>query len=121
MVLSRLVLRAEYTNKHLLGVTLCLVGLALTIVSDLEGDEEEAAYPQALKGDVLCIIGAALYAGSNVMQEDFVKNHDRVRMHVQHGRRVVARTDDALQRVFFFFFCPPSAAYRCKIRSCRLF
>lgn len=55
-----------------------MTGLALTIVSDLEGGEAEAAYPQALKGDVLCVLGAALYAGSNVMQEDFVKNHDRV-------------------------------------------
>lgn len=80
MVLSRLLLRAQYTQKHLMGVALCLTGLALTIISDLEGDDAEAAYPQALKGDVLCILGAALYAGSNVMQEDFVKNHDRVRI-----------------------------------------
>lgn len=79
MVLSRLILRAQYNQKHLTGVALCLAGLGLTVLSDLEGEEAEAHYPHALKGDLLCILGAALYAGSNVMQEDFVKNHDRVR------------------------------------------
>ncbi|CAN0393174.1 unnamed protein product, partial [Laminaria digitata] len=78
MVLSCLLLRARYTGKHLVGVALCLGGLTLTILSDLHGRQPRSAYPQAVKGDVLCILGAALYAGSNVMQEDFVKNHDRV-------------------------------------------
>lgn len=64
-----------------MGVALCLGGLALTVVSDLrgEGDADTVAnYPLALRGDVLCILGAALYAGANVMQENFVKNYDRV-------------------------------------------
>ncbi|CAN0303304.1 unnamed protein product, partial [Ectocarpus fasciculatus] len=78
MVLSRLLLRAQYNDKHLTGVGLCLVGLALTIVSDLQGDEADSGHPHAFKGDVLCILGATLYAGSNVMQEDFVKNYNRV-------------------------------------------
>lgn len=78
MVLSRLFLHAHYTSKHLMGVVLCLGGLALTIVSDLNKHTPNADYPQALRGDILCILGAALYAGSNVMQEDFVKNHNRV-------------------------------------------
>eukprot|EP00752_Nemacystus_decipiens_P002872 g2673.t1 len=77
MFLSCFLLRAQYTQMHVVGVTFCLIGLGLTVISDLQGDEEEAAYPQALKGDVLCVLGAALYAGSNVMQEDFVKNHHR--------------------------------------------
>lgn len=117
MVLSRLVLRAQYTQKHLVGVALCLTGLALTIISDLEGDEEEAAYPHALYGDLLCIFGAALYAGSNVMQEDFVKNHDRVRTHVR--MRVVLRRTlhtpfaAACSGDFFFFFFFSYASYGC--------
>lgn len=78
MVLSRLLLQAQYNTKHLAGVGLCLVGLALTIVSDLQGDEADSGHPHAVKGDVLCILGATLYAGSNVMQEDFVKNYNRV-------------------------------------------
>lgn len=80
MVLSRLFLHAQYTSKHLMGVALCLGGLALTIISDLNKHTPNANYPQALRGDILCIFGAALYAGSNVMQEDFVKNHNRVRV-----------------------------------------
>lgn len=83
MVISRLWLRAQYNREHLTGVALCLTGLALIIVSDMGGDEqaageEPAAYPHALWGDVICAVGAVLYACSNVMQEDFVKNHDRV-------------------------------------------
>ncbi|CAM9202490.1 unnamed protein product [Scytosiphon promiscuus] len=78
MVLSRVLLRAEYNGKHLFGVALCLIGLGLTVVSDLEGETAEEHYPHALRGDVLCVMGATLYAGSNVMQEDFVKNYDRV-------------------------------------------
>ncbi|CBJ31019.1 conserved unknown protein [Ectocarpus siliculosus] len=77
MILSRLLLRAQYNEKHMTGVGLCVVGLALTIVSDLQGDEADSGHPHAFKGDVLCILGATLYAGSNVMQEDFVKNYNR--------------------------------------------
>lgn len=88
MVLSRFVLGAEYNGKHLFGVGLCLIGLGLTVVSDLQGEETEAPYPQAWKGDLLCVMGATLYAGSNVMQEDFVKNHDRVRESSQLLRNI---------------------------------
>lgn len=63
-----------------MGVALCLGGLALTIMSDINRHTPNADYPQALRGDILCMLGAALYAGSNVMQEDFVKNHNRVRV-----------------------------------------
>lgn len=81
MVISRLWLSAQYNREHLTGVALCLTGLALIIVSDLGDDdrEEEAAYPYAVWGDLICTTGAVFYAWSNVMQEDFVKNHDRVR------------------------------------------
>ncbi|CAM9827738.1 unnamed protein product [Sphacelaria rigidula] len=78
MVLSRLFLRARYTSKHLAGVGLCLMGLALTVMSDLFKKKAEDGHPHAVKGDLICILGAALYGASNVMQENFVKNHDRV-------------------------------------------
>lgn len=82
MVLSRLFLRARYTYKHLSGVVLCLMGLALIMTSDLFKRKAEDGHPHAIKGDLICILGAALYGASNVMQENFVKNHDRVRVHV---------------------------------------
>lgn len=91
MVLSRTFMRAKYTRNHLVGVALCLGGLGLTVMSDLAGQERTDDYPHALKGDVLCILGAAAYAGSNVMQENFVKNHDRVRIGEDMWRRSEGR------------------------------
>lgn len=46
MLLGRVVLRARYNRKHLLGASICLVGLVLLILSDLlskrnEGEMEE--------------------------------------------------------------------------------
>lgn len=79
MVFSRLFLRAHYTRAHLTGVMLCLGGLALTVVSDMKGQDPQGGTSRAVAGDLLCILGASLYAAANVMQENFVKNHDRVR------------------------------------------
>lgn len=78
MVLSRLFLFVRYTKKHFVGVVLCLGGLALTVLSDLLNSDPNSGHTHAIKGDVLCILGAAMYGASNVMQENFVKNHDRV-------------------------------------------
>ena len=82
MVLSLLYLGAKYNGGHLVGVVLCLGGLGLTVASDMSNGRSGggSSHPHAITGDVLCIIGAALYAGANVMQENFVKNHDRVRI-----------------------------------------
>ncbi|KAG5178733.1 hypothetical protein JKP88DRAFT_281000 [Tribonema minus] len=75
MLMSRLFLDARYTSKHLLGVLLCLVGLALTVINDLE--DKTAMKGHSFKGDLLCLGGAFLYGCLNVMQESIVKKHDR--------------------------------------------
>lgn len=79
MLFSRLFLRARYKGGHICGVAFCLLGLALTVLSDVREHNAEDDQSRAVAGDLLCILGAALYAGANVMQENFVKNHDRVR------------------------------------------
>ena len=104
MVLSCLLLRARYTGKHLVGVALCLGGLALTILSDLQGRQPRSAYPQPVKGDILCIVGAALYAGANVMQEDFVKNHDRGSCDGGRGG-VGSRLDSSTSTLLYWCTC----------------
>lgn len=82
MVLSLMFLSAKYNKRHLVGVVLCLCGLGLTVASDMGTTTQggEGYHPYVIRGDVLCIIGAMLYSGANVMQENFVKNHDRVRL-----------------------------------------
>lgn len=40
------------------------------------GEEPDSAYPHAIRGDVTCLMGAALYATSNVCQELLVKTND---------------------------------------------
>lgn len=89
MLLSRLFLRSRYRPLHLAGVALCIAGLCLTVLSDrivpskdtntnnANNDNDDDTYPHALLGDMLCLVGAALYAASNVMQEALVKAHDR--------------------------------------------
>lgn len=84
MLLSHLFLGSRYRPLHLAGVALCIAGLCLTVLSDrivpTKGgthDQDWDTYPHAILGDVFCLIGAALYAASNVMQEALVKAHDR--------------------------------------------
>ncbi len=93
-ILSFCFLGARYSWRHCVGVVLCVAGLALNVVSDTldagggNGGNATAApspsgaaanmYPNALRGDMLVVAAAALYAVSNVAQEKLVKNHDRV-------------------------------------------
>lgn len=90
MLLSWLFLKRRYTKRHLLGVAVCVVGLAGLVVSDwLRAKDAEAngssssgsdspPPPNPVLGDLLCFAGATLYAVSNVAQESLVKRHDRV-------------------------------------------
>lgn len=92
MLLSWLFLKRRYTRRHLLGVIVCVVGLAGLVVSDwLRAKDAEAngsssgssgsdspPPPNPVLGDLLCFAGATLYAVSNVAQESLVKRHDRV-------------------------------------------
>ncbi|CAM9417503.1 unnamed protein product [Discosporangium mesarthrocarpum] len=81
MVLSYIFLGSRYRSMHLVGVGMCLVGLILTMVSDLQWSTKPqgggGSHLRALKGDVLALCGALLYACSNVAQENFVKNYKR--------------------------------------------
>jgi drug/metabolite transporter (DMT)-like permease len=107
-VLSFLFLDVRYSKRHLLGVLLCVVGLGLNVLSDaLSAETLDPAslstnssssistvgsspsslaptpthaplYPNALRGDILVIVAASLYAVSNVAQERLVKSGSRV-------------------------------------------
>ncbi|CAM9614326.1 unnamed protein product, partial [Ectocarpus fasciculatus] len=78
MLLSYVFLSAKYTCTHLVGVLICLAGMACIIVSDSlsgGGGCEDCSNP--FYGDMLCLVGTSLYAISNVVQEKLVKHNDR--------------------------------------------
>lgn len=62
----------RYTWKHLAGVFICLSGLVCIVLNDylkFNGDDSTSSGTNPLIGDILCLMGAVLYASSNVLQE----------------------------------------------------
>lgn len=83
MILSKVILRVKYKWTHYVGVMLCLAGLSVLVLSDYldqkpvtEEQPQQAASWHWLLGDALCLVGAVLYAISNVGQEYALK-HER--------------------------------------------
>jgi solute carrier family 35 protein F1/2 len=76
MALSYTLMGCRYTYKHFIGTCFCLSGLICIILNDsINGNNSTSINP--ILGDIFCLIGAALYACSNVLQENLVKYHDR--------------------------------------------
>lgn len=73
MVLSFFFLRARFRVCHYVGVVLCVLGLALLVVSDLLKGETLTSGSKPWLGDLLCIAGATLYGIIDVCQESLVK------------------------------------------------
>ncbi|KAF9361256.1 hypothetical protein BGX26_004775 [Mortierella sp. AD094] len=72
VLLSVFFLKMRFVRWHYLGVFLAMVGMGFLIWSDMEAGKN---YPGVdyVKGDIFCIIGATLYAFSNVGQEYLVR------------------------------------------------
>jgi solute carrier family 35 protein F1/2 len=77
MLLSYFFLDCRYNAHHMLGVSLCLLGLICIVISDAITQDQHQAGSNPLVGDLLCLAGSALYGCSNVLQEYLVKYHDR--------------------------------------------
>lgn len=95
MVFSRLLLRRRYGIAHLLGVAVCLVGVALNVyvdykeqrlhmaetgADDADSEDEfgEAAveeYPRRLLGDALAIVGGLMLGMNDVLFERAVRTY----------------------------------------------
>ncbi|KAH6809186.1 solute carrier family 35 protein [Perilla frutescens var. frutescens] len=72
-------LKTKYRFKKLVGVVICVAGLVMVVFSDVHSaDRSSGSNP--IKGDLLVIAGATLYGVSNVSEEYFVKNADRVEL-----------------------------------------
>lgn len=76
IILSRLFLSYQYSYKHVLGATVCILGLVVIVITDVYTNNSDSP-ANALLGDVYCLVGSFLYACSNVLQEYMVKSHNR--------------------------------------------
>ncbi|KAB1254988.1 Solute carrier family 35 member F2 [Camelus dromedarius] len=78
MALSWFILYARYRVIHFIAVAVCLLGVGTMVGADmLAGREDSAAGSDVLIGDILVLLGASLYAVSNVCEEYIVKKLSR--------------------------------------------
>nr|GLL20179.1 solute carrier family 35 member F1-like [Ipomoea trifida] len=79
MLFTWIFLKTKYKIGKFFGVFICVAGLVLVIFSDVHAaDRSSGSNP--IKGDILVIAGATLYAICNVSEEFFVKSADRVEL-----------------------------------------
>ncbi|KAF0927546.1 hypothetical protein E2562_034255 [Oryza meyeriana var. granulata] len=77
--LTWMFLKTKYRFRKNSGVAICVAGLVLVVFSDVHaGDRAGGTSP--VKGDILVIAGATLYAISNVSEEFLVKVGDQVEL-----------------------------------------
>ncbi|XP_035710828.1 solute carrier family 35 member F2 isoform X2 [Folsomia candida] len=76
--LSWLVLRIRYKVAHILGVSICLLGVCCLVWADIEEGRPLSHGKDRFFGDMLCLSGAFLYGVSNVAQEFVVHSFDLV-------------------------------------------
>jgi len=95
MVFSRLFLRRQYRAVHVLGVAVCLFGVALNVWVDITeqrfhraetgaddtdsedefGESAVEEYPQRMLGDFLAVVGGIMFGVNDVLFERAVRTH----------------------------------------------
>ncbi|KAH7663926.1 solute carrier family 35 member F1/2 protein [Dioscorea alata] len=84
ILLTWLFLNTKYRFRKFVGVAVCVAGLVLVVFSDVHSrDRGRGSDP--VKGDVLVLSGAMLYAVSNVSEEFIVKKGGRVELMAMLG------------------------------------
>uniref|UniRef100_A0A8C6ZG24 Solute carrier family 35 member F2 n=1 Tax=Nothoprocta perdicaria TaxID=30464 RepID=A0A8C6ZG24_NOTPE len=78
MALSWFILRARYKLIHFIAVAVCLLGVGTMVGADILAGRQDTEGSDVVIGDVLVLLGASLYAISNVSEEYIVKNLSRV-------------------------------------------
>ena len=56
MLLSYFFLNAKYSYKHLGGTIICLAGMAVIIISDLQNSDSTESAKDPVYGDMLCLV-----------------------------------------------------------------
>ncbi|XP_078513167.1 solute carrier family 35 member F2 isoform X1 [Lissotriton helveticus] len=77
MALSWFILQSRYRPIHFAAVVVCLGGVGTMVGADVLSGREEGKASDMLIGDGLVLLGACLYAVSNVCEEYIVKNLSR--------------------------------------------
>ncbi|KAF8365257.1 hypothetical protein PRIPAC_83086, partial [Pristionchus pacificus] len=78
LLLSWLFLSVRYLISHVIGVCICLIGIACVIWADILDGKGTQGGANKVLGDALVLGGAFLYAVSNVTEEFLVKSYSRV-------------------------------------------
>uniref|UniRef100_A0A8C5T1K9 Solute carrier family 35 member F2 n=1 Tax=Malurus cyaneus samueli TaxID=2593467 RepID=A0A8C5T1K9_9PASS len=78
MALSWFLLRARYRLIHFFAVAICLLGVGTMVGADILAGRQEGEGSDVVIGDVLVLLGASMYAISNVGEEYIVKKLNRV-------------------------------------------
>ncbi|XP_019776088.2 solute carrier family 35 member F2 [Delphinus delphis] len=77
MALSWFILYARYRVIHFVAVAVCLLGVGTMVGADIVAGREDNSGSDVLIGDILVLLGASLYAVSNVCEEYIVKKLSR--------------------------------------------
>ncbi|KAH7663930.1 UAA transporter protein [Dioscorea alata] len=94
ILLTWLFLNTKYRFRKFVGVAVCVAGLVLVVFSDVHSRDRGKGLPHfkygsggsdPVKGDVLVLSGAMLYAVSNVSEEFIVKKGGRVELMAMLG------------------------------------
>ncbi|KAF7066570.1 hypothetical protein CFC21_072527 [Triticum aestivum] len=85
LFLTWIFLKTKYGLRKLFGVGICVAGVVLVVFSDVHASERKSKGPSPLKGDMLVIAGASLYAVSNVTEEYIVKKSSRIEVMAMLG------------------------------------
>ncbi|ORC93856.1 uncharacterized protein TM35_000017330 [Trypanosoma theileri] len=73
LILSFFILKMRFALTHIIGCIIATGGLVLLVVLDADGISRDIVRENVVKGDLLCLLSAALYATSNVLTESFIK------------------------------------------------
>ncbi|VVB06240.1 unnamed protein product [Arabis nemorensis] len=79
LVLTWVFLKTKYRFKKISGVVICIVGVVMVVFSDVHAGSR-AGGSNPVKGDLLVLAGATLYAVSNTTEEFLVKSADTVEL-----------------------------------------
>ncbi|KAM0013719.1 putative solute carrier family 35 member SLC35F1/F2/F6 [Helianthus debilis subsp. tardiflorus] len=80
IILTWFFLKTKYRFKKIIGVVICVAGIVLVIFSDVHASDRSQSGSNPVKGDLLVIAGATLYAVCNVSEEFFTKTADQVEL-----------------------------------------
>ncbi|KRZ13247.1 Solute carrier family 35 member F1 [Trichinella zimbabwensis] len=77
LILSFIFLKVRYLIIHIVGVSICLMGVGSLVWGDIQIGHQLDDGSNRLLGDILCLCGATMYGISNVVQEWLLQNHSR--------------------------------------------